>query len=622
MSNSRKLNKGRRKAAGFSPALQSELQELLNSAQMHHRLNQLVQAEKLYREILLRYPQHAVALHQLGLIAYQAGQLQAAADLFQKAINLRPNFVDAYCNLGSVQLSQKAFRAAVDSYRCAIALQPQAPPEVYYFLGAALQAQGELSAAAESYQKAIVLKPDFAEAYSRLGMIWELQKNWSAAHRCYKQVVTLQPENLSSNMILGSALFRLGLLPDAVVLCRQIIQKWPDWAAAHNLLGSVLQVSGDLNEAAICFQKAIILKLDRVDAEYNLCNNLVERGEFAIARESFQALMARWPHLPDAHMGFGQLLLLLGEFREGWAEWEYPWTQPANFLLEKRTFAQPEWDGSCLQNKTLFLYLPFNDLGIGDIVQFVRYAVLLKAQGARVILECPSALKCLLGTCHALDVLVSSEETLPAFDMHVSLTALPLMFKTELSSVPAPVPYLHAPAVSPLAEDLQRHLLNAKGMKVGLVWSPKVALPPEYNDHKRYCPLKYFEPLLEQNFASFFSLYRGSRIDELWPYRDKVTDVGSWCNDFSDTAWVISQLDLLISVDTSVAHVAAAMGKQTWVLLPNIPDWRWLLDRRDSPWYPDVRLFRQPTRGDWQSVIHEVTIDLQQLQVRFSGQTA
>ncbi|MBC8120661.1 MAG: hypothetical protein H7Y22_02350, partial [Gemmatimonadaceae bacterium] len=213
-------------------------------------------------------------------------------------------------------------------------------------------------------------------------------------------------------------------------------------------------------------------------------------------------------------------------------------------------------------------------------------------------------------SCPGIDRIVTHDEPQPTgFDVHAPLMSLPYLLDTDLESIPNDVPYLYAPDDPHLPEDVQTRLSNAPGLKVGLVWTPGLLAE---NARKRYCPLAHFEPVLEVPGVSFFSLYKGERVEELAPYRERVFDVGSHCTDFADTAWAIAQLDLVITVDTAVAHLAGAMGRPTWVLLPFVPDWRWLLEREDSPWYPTARLFRQPYRGAWAPVLEQVAASLHQ----------
>jgi hypothetical protein len=260
--------------------------------------------------------------------------------------------------------------------------------------------------------------------------------------------------------------------------------------------------------------------------------------------------------------------------------------------------------GSSPRNRTLLL---IHEAGLGDTLQFIRYAHMLQQQGARILVYgMPQSLHRLLSASGYITQLVELDEPLPPFDAYAPLMSLPFLTRMRVDTIPSQVPYLSAPAVSDLPTSVQRLLQEKTGcLKIGIVWASGPA-----GFAKRYCPLSYFEPLFELQSIQWFSLYKGEKIQELNAYQHCVVDIGSLCRDFADTAWCIQHLDLLICVDTSVAHLAGALAKPVWILLPFVPDWRWFQEREDTPWYPTARLFRQPKLEDWATVMEKVRTEL------------
>jgi hypothetical protein len=308
-----------------------------------------------------------------------------------------------------------------------------------------------------------------------------------------------------------------------------------------------------------------------------------------------------WPNHSTAHFNLGLALLEKGEFEEGFREYEWRWGL-AEFASRRRTFLQPEWDGSELGGRTILLY---TEQGLGTSVQFARYASLVADRGGGVIVQCPARLANLLKTVPGVWRVVSGSESVPNFDVHAPLVSLPRLFGTTLNSVPAHFPYVSVDKARLAAFD--RCLGQVTGFKVGLVWrgNPKP-------DPARSCALSEFAPLRRVEGVMFYSLQIGEGAEEAGrpPAGMRLVDLCALQKDFADTAAAISRLDLVISVDTSVAHVAGAMGKPVWTLLPYLSDWRWMVDREDTPWYPTMRLFRQTRQGEWGAVFERVAREL------------
>ncbi len=366
----------------------------------------------------------------------------------------------------------------------------------------------------------------------------------------------------------------------------------------------MLRNQGRLDEAVASIQRALALAPDLVEAHINLGNARKSQRKVDEAAEAYTRALSLDPANPEAHWNFAQVLLLMGRLGEGWAE--YAWrTKCEEFSAVNWNFKQPLWDGSDLNGRTVLLYA---EQGFGDTIQFLRYLPMVAAQGAAkgggVILQCPAPLTRLFEAAPAAaGIQLVTEIGDTPFDLQAPLHTLPGLFATTLDTIPADVPYLRPPGDTPPALD------SSGGLKVGLVWGGD---PKHKNDANRSLGFERFTPLLDMEGVDFYSLQVGERGGDirnnqaLGGLEGKITDLGKGLSDFADTAAAVGQLDLVITVDTSVAHLAGALGAPVWTLLPWVPDWRWLLDRDDSPWYPTMRLFRQPAAGDWDAVIGEV----------------
>jgi tetratricopeptide (TPR) repeat protein len=476
-------------------------------------------------------------------------------------------------------------------------------------LGVATYLNGDIEAAVAILTKATILVPNFAEAYGSLGRMNAEQGEHAAAAESFQRALALKPENAEWHFYLGVALFAQAKLPEAIASYRKAVEVNPNFAEIHNNLGTALVSAGCLSDAIQSFHKAIALKPDFAVAWSNLGGALVECGEWQKALENYDQAILLQPDVAEPHLAQGRILLLLGRPCEGWPKYE--WRRRLPEFTTTRSAAYPSWNGSSLEGKTLLLSC---EQGLGDSIQFIRYAALLKERSARIVVECPVQLKQLFADCSGIDILVTPAEPLPAFDVQVPLMSVPYLLGGDPAIIPAAIPYLQAPSTCRLEAALQAQLTQAPGLKVGLVWSPNLRERLRITDLKRYCPLAQLKPLLENEDISLFSLYKGDQISDLEPYQSRICDLGSHFHHLGDTAWVIERLNLVISVDTAVAHLAGAMGKPVWILLPYVPDWRWFLHREESPWYPTARLFRQREPGNWDEPVQLVLQALEKLQ--------
>ena len=428
---------------------------------------------------------------------------------------------------------------------------------------------GRYDEALVSYDRAIALKPDYARAYNNRGV----------------------------------ALGRLERHADALASYDRAVALMPDYAEALDNRGIALAELNRPAEALQSHERAIAFSPKYAEAFYNRGNVLRDLNRHVEAIDSYERALALKPDYAAAHWNLADCCLLLGDFARGWQEYEWRWklAQRENAV---RNFQQPLWLGAqALQGRTILLH---SELGLGDTLQFCRYATAVAALGARVILEVQPTLLPLLADLEGVVQTVPRGAPLPAFDYHCPLMSMPLAFKTDLTNVPRHIPYLHSDAERVAA--WRRKLGPTNKPRVGVVWSGSMAL----RNDRRSMALKEMLPLMGA-WAEWVSLQKEVRDSDaaVLVSRTDLLDAGAELHDFADTAAVVELVDVVVTVDTSVAHVAGAMGKPVWILLPFNPhDWRWMLDREDSIWYPTARVFRQPVNGDWASVVRRVGEEL------------
>ena len=423
--------------------------------------------------------------------------------------------------------------------------------------------------------------------------------NLAEAERLYHQILAVDPQNFNALHLLGVLAYQTGKHDVAVERIHQALGVYPEFHEAYNTLGAALRELGRLEEAEASYCQSLRLRPDYSEAHNNRGNILRFLARPEEAALSFQEAIRFNPANADAHKSLGMMWLLLGKFEQGWAEYEWRW-RCSDFVIPN--FPQPLWDGAALQGRTILLRA---EQGLGDTLQFIRYAPLVKARGGTVLTVCPEALVRVLHGCPGIDQLIAMGSPLPPFDVHTPLLSLPRLFGTTLATVPASVPYLVA---DPQLEAQWQGALRAyPGFKIGIVWQGN---PRHKSDRYRSCPLTQFEGLARLLGVRLISLQVGAGREQLAALGERfpVIDLGGQFNPASlaEAAAVVKHLDLVIAVDTALAHLAGALAVPVWVPLPVAPDWRWLLEREDSPWYTTMRLFRQRQRGDWQEVFARV----------------
>ena len=581
-------------------------------------------------------PNFADAYSNRGNALYELGQLEAAVASYDQAVKLRPAYAEAYSNRGSALRGLKQLDAAVASCDQAIAIRPDYA-EAYSNRGNALYDLRHVKAAVASYDQAIVLRPDFAEAYSNRGnALYEL-RHLEAAVASYDQAIGLRPDYAEAYSNRGHALCELGHLEAAVASCDQAIALAPDYAEAYSNRGNALKELRQHKAAVASYDRAIALKPDFAEAYSNrgsvftclmrpdeaiascdraialrpdLAEAFVNRGNalhevlrLDAAVASYDRARALNPACTDAQWNKSLVLLLGGNYEQGWPLYEWRW-KVKGIGLEPRQYAQPLWLGvEPLNGKTILLH---NEQGIGDALQLCRYAILVADLGARVIVEVAEPLKAVLRGLSGVSEIIAPGATLPAFDYHCPLLSLPLAFKTTLASIPCAGGYLRADPAK--VAHWARKLGKKTRPRVGLAWSGRAE---QKNDHNRSLALAALVPQLSTDLE-YISLQKDVRDSDRDALRGCaiIRHFGSDLADFSDTAALCELVDVVVCVDTSVAHLSGALGKQTWVMLCYCPDWRWLLARDDNPWYSSARLYRQHAPTDWTRVLARIKTDL------------
>jgi tetratricopeptide (TPR) repeat protein len=609
------------------------IQQQLETGLKHFDDGDLLQAEAACWSMLEKDPNQADALHMLGLIAFEGGRSDIAEELISCAIVKSPQVGSFYNSLGKVYQKQGKSEDSMACFGKAITIDPDSA-DAYHHLGTLLYDQGEAGQACEALIRSLQLNPENAEAFNYLGAAFAKLGNLDAAIESYRCALQVDPSCVEACNNLGVVLYQQKKFDEAIDCYYQAIRAKRDYAEAYNNLGSLLKELGVIDEAIRNYEFAIQLKPDYADALYNVGNICYEQGNPADAIDFYLKAIESDPNsvkyynnLGNSYLALGQLdealacyqkvlasvpddakarynksfaLLLKGEFIEGFKEYE--WRHEAhNAKLPE--FKQPLWNGTPLEGQTVLVY---TEQGQGDSIQFIRYTKLIKERGGNVIVSCQPSLVRLFETCSGIDKLIPNGATLPEFDVHTPLMSLPHVFKTTLESIPSPDPYIFAD--KSLVKRWHDELKGLKGLKIGIVWQGN----PEYSkDQFRSIPLKHFEPLSKIEGINLISLQRETGLDQLQELREtfgikEISQLNETDWDYMDTAALMMNLDLVISSDTSVPHLAGALGVPVWVPLSWSPDWRWGLKGEDYPWYSSMKLFRQTEFGNWDNVFARI----------------
>lgn len=553
-------------------------------------------------------PDFAQAANSLGLALVEVGRLADGEAAFRRAIELDPRFTRAINNLANVLADQGRREEAITYFERALKLDPQYC-DAHNNMGNALRELGRHAEAIASFERALSIRPEFHEAHNNLGIAWAGQGKYDRALACYQEALRLKPEYWAAHNNLGIVLANQKKYDEALASYRRALDIKPDYAEALNNMGIVLSQQGDYDEAVICFRRAIELKPDYAEAFSNLGITLTERGELDEALASYNEAVRLRENYPDAYMNRALAFLVRGDFERGWREYEWRWKCKD---FNPRKFGKPQWGGEPLDGRTVMFHA---EQGFGDTFQFVRYVRMVKEQhGGRMIVWCPKPLIPILSQCPYIDQLTVEGEKLPEFDVHLPLLSLPHIFGTTLTTVPAEVPYLFAKPE--LVEHWRRELSYIDAFRIAINWQGN----PRYRgDRHRSIPLEKFAPLAQMPGVRLISLQKGFGSEQIPKLAGKfsVTELGGHVDGaagaFMDTAAVLKNVDLFVTSDTALAHLAGGLGVRVWMPLPKAADWRWLLLREDCPWYPTMRLFRQKEFGNWEEVFERICRGVEEL---------
>ncbi len=638
--------------APASEAYRKAVQLRPSFAEAHYNLGRVLAQAKKFQDAIASY-RTAIQLDgrrpeyffHLGGLLFKERAYPHAIQCYHAALALQPNDAETLCNLGVAYIATHKEQEGEAFLRSAIALQPdntKAHLQLAILLSTSKAEEAELV-----YRQALKNDPTLAEAWWGLGNLHFHKKDFSEAERYYRQALQHNPNSPDYYHSLAQALIESTGYEEAKACCKKAIAIDSTCVGAHCSLGVIQLRLQNYADAEESFRRALAIKPDFREAWYNLGNLFKEQFRYSEAIDSYKEALKICADCPTAnplylhamnniglcylgngdieasiacyreallrdpehavlHGNFAMMLLKSGNLAEGWKEMEWRWKVP-NFPSKLRDFGRPLWKGEALHGARIFLHI---EQGHGDIIQFVRYIPLVAERGGYVILEVPPSLCRLLKGMPGIRQIVTTGYTLPDFDYHGPLLSLPLEFQTTLDTIPASIPYLRAHENE--VETAKRQW-PGNGLRVGLAWSGN---PIHYADAHRSMDLEQMQPLGEVPGISLYSLQVGAKIQQLSdaPATFRVTDVCSKYTDFADTAAFITGLDLVITVDTSVAHLAGALGTPVWILLSHeYTDWRWLLHRSDSPWYPTARLFRQSRPGDWRGVVEAVKFELEKL---------
>ena len=581
----------------------NQINALASKASKAIQIGNLAEAKDCYIKLSRLLPDHPEIYGTLGGLSIQLGKFIDAIQFLNNSLRILPNQPTVLFNQAIAYKQLNFFDKALICYDRAIQLKPDYF-EAYFNQANLLKDLKFFDKAIVSYQRAAQFQPNFIGIYLNWGSVLLELKRYDEALTSFDRAMQLKPDDHQPYNSKGNTLQALKHYDEALTSYDRAIQLKPDYHAPHNGKGNTLHELKRYDEALISYDRAMELKPDDYEPHNGKGNTLQELKRYDEALISYDRAIQLKPDYVDGYWNKSLLKLLTGQYEEGWKLYE--WRRQAKATKSNyKLYDQPLWLGKeSLQNKILLVEA---EQGLGDIIQFCRYIPILENIGAKVILETPKALASIIKTIPSNFLILENRQSLPHFDYHIPIMSLPHAFNTNTQNIPASIPYLFSDKIK--REYWNKKLSKKTKLRVGLVWSGSTA---HRNDKSRSLPLKDLEPVLQLPFE-FHSLQKEVRENDqktLFEF-NQVHQHHDELNDFSDTAALIEEMDLIISVDTSVAHLAGALGKDVWILLSYHPDYRWMLDRKDSPWYPTCTLFRQSKIDDWSNVVLEIISNIQ-----------
>lgn len=584
---------------------------------IRHQQGRDLEALELIDSVLKRSPDSAPALTNQGAVLYRLGRRAEAVASYDRALKLRPDDAKSLCNRGIALRELNRLDEAQESFERAIAAAPR-EWEAHVGLAHALKAKGRLDEAVGSWEHAVALNPHH-ETLNDLGNALMAIGRLDEAAQSYRHALAVRPDYAAAWTNLGAALAEQGEAEAAVAAHRRALAQSPSLVEAHANLVVALSKQGELEEAVAAAEHGIAFAPNFAPLHFGLGYALKEKGDIDAAVVAYRRALALQPDFPEGHFNLAFALLLKQHDADGWREYEWRWKGGVKGKVPRR-LPGAQWQGEELAGRTLLLYA---EQGRGDTFQFVRFVPHLTARGARVVFEAPRSLVALLQCSDVLaDSVCATGEPLPHYDFHLPLLSVPAVLGMSEGTIPANAPYL---AADPARAKAWKSRLGDNGFKIGVAWQGE---PNAKVDTGRSFPLRALAPVATLPGVRLISLQKhhgleqidalpdSFRIETLEPDFDAGTDA------FLDTAAVMMNLDLIITSDTAVAHLAGALGRPVWIVLKKVPDWRWLLDRDDSPWYPTARLFRQTRAGDWDEVFERLAGELARLNSEAAPRTS
>jgi Flp pilus assembly protein TadD len=580
-------------------------QQQLNILLGYFQAGRYADAEKLSLSITQEFPKQQFPWKVLGAALKQMGKINESLVATQKSVQLDPQDVEAHNNLGVLLQELGRLNEAETSYRQAITLKPDLA-EAHSNLGNTLKELGRLDEAEVSYKKAIELKPNYTETHNNLGITLHELGRLDEAETSYRQAITSKPDYAEAHNNLGVLLQELGRLNEAEKSYRQAITLKPDYAEAHNNLGIILQKLGRLDEAEVSCRQAITLKPNYAEAHSNLGIILQELGRLDEAEVSCRQAITLKPNYAEAHFNLGMVLFSMSDFKNGLIQYEWRKKLPKN-INNNNNIKGLEWQGENLNNKTILI---LSEQGIGDIIQFSRYIYLIeKEYSVNIIFKTYKRMPYLFSK--SKFKIIFNEDNIPKYDFYKHLMSLPKIYYEKTKTFPSQINFI--PKDKKIALKWKERLNEIKGFKVGINWQGSKT---NKSDHLRSIPLNYFNDLFNIEKINFISLQKGFGVEQIknFKHKDKLYDfskeVDNGENIFEDTIGILQNIDLVISIDSSLVHLSSTLGIKTFALLHFCPDWRWNLITKEFSWYDNLKIYRQEEINKWDSIFSLLKKDL------------
>jgi len=599
----------------------TDITNLEQNALTYLNMGNVAAAKEIYQQILETNPKHIQSLNMLSVICFQSGEHNEAISLTRKAIEYEPNQFSLHNNLGNMFQAIGNTQEAIKAFQRAIELNPSSP-QSYYNLGLTLKEMGKIEEAIEATNKAIENDPNYIPSYNNLALLLQAAEQTDAAESAFKKALQIDPNHLEILNNYALLLQKERQFDKALELLYRALEINTNFAPAMINMGNIQKEQGCLDEALRIYQKAIELNPNIPQAHDNLHQVLKEQGKYDELITTYLDLLAKDSENPKYHFDLGLIYLTLEQFDKGWEHYEYRLKTNRAIGNEKQyilSYEKPLWQGEDLEGKTIYIY---SEQGHGDIIQFSRYLQLLCEKGARIVFQSLPALDSIFNINNPKIIILPSNKRILAasYDYYCPLLSLPHRFKTDLNNVPPPSTLIKIDNKKSayykekyFSENNTKKAKNTKNnkLKIGIAWQGDPNHPTDLN---RSMPLSCFLPLFKLDNIQIYSLQKGEKGEKQiakLPENCSLIELGSTFEDFSDTIAAIDNLDIIITVDTVIAHIAATLHKPTWVLIATAPEWRWFLKKNDSIWYNTIRLFRQKQMGEWQPLIKDIFNELQ-----------